>query len=523
VKISLVTISFNQARFLEQTILSVLNQDYTDLEYIIVDPGSTDGSREIIERYRDRIACVVFERDEGPADGLNRGFARATGDICGYLNSDDLLLPGTIARVAEAFRAHPETDVVYGHGYFIDSAGKVLRRLRSDRFSLRRSAYGNAIIMQQAAFWRRDVFAQAGGFNIANRLSWDGEFWIDLALAKRKFRRVDEYWACFRTHTESISHNFHQGAHTQRYEREKRRLLEKAMGRSRNPWDAVVTVFTRAEKWLIDPINLWIRLRDIFNITATIIGPERQGHRGMDFDLLKLRLRKLAAIAAGGAYRRAFLRHGVAPAIEHHAVLQALPFDLVVDVGANRGQFSLLCRDMRPAARIVAFEPLPAPAAIYGALFAEDAKVTLHSVALAQERGTMDMNISKSDDSSSLLPISKAQIENYPGTERIGSHRVSIAPLTDFISAGDLIGHGLLKIDVQGFELEVLKSGQSLLLSFDWIYVECSFVQLYEGQALAEEVIAFLTANGFRLSGRYNFSHGRGGALLQADLLFVRA
>ena len=204
--------------------------------------------------------------------------------------------------------------------------------------------------------------------------------------------------------------------------------------------------------------------------------------RQVNWNLFATRLGKLTAIATHALYRRAFLRHGVAPAIEHQTVMRTLPFDLVADVGANRGQFSLLCRQLRPGARIVAFEPLPQPADIHRAVFAADARVMLHSVALAPTRGEMTMNVSRRDDSSSLLPISKAQTENYPGTERIDGHRVHVAPLTDFISENDLAGHSLLKIDVQGFELEVLKSAIPLLPAFDWIYAECSFVSLYDGR-----------------------------------------
>jgi len=242
----------------------------------------------------------------------------------------------------------------------------------------------------------------------------------------------------------------------------------------------------------------------------------------MNWDLFIIRLRKLALIAMDGAYRRAFLRHGVAPAIEHTDVLRTMPFDLVADVGANRGQFSLLCRRLRPRARIVAFEPLRGPADVYRALFASDSGVTFNSVALGPMRGEMEINISRRDDSSSLLPISKAQTENYPGTERIGGDQVTVAPLTDFIGRLDLRVPSLLKIDVQGFELEVLKSAEALLPHFHWIYAECSFVSLYEGQPLADDVITFLDMHGFTLSGRHNPSHGKTGALLQADLLFTR-
>lgn len=265
-KISLVTISFNQAAYLEQALRSVLDQDYPDVEYIVVDPGSTDGSRAIIENYRGRISHILFEPDSGPADGLNKGFARAGGDIFGYLNSDDLLLPGALTKVAGAFANHPEADLVYGHGYVIDKTGKIVRRCRSDRFNLRRAAFGNSIIMQQAAFWRRDAFQAVNGFNIQNRLSWDGEFWIDLAKAEKRFQRMDEYWACFRAHEEGITHKFHGGAELSPFGREQRRLFEKALGRPRMPGDAFAAAETRIEKWLVDPKNLWLRTQEALGI-----------------------------------------------------------------------------------------------------------------------------------------------------------------------------------------------------------------------------------------------------------------
>ena len=240
----------------------------------------------------------------------------------------------------------------------------------------------------------------------------------------------------------------------------------------------------------------------------------------MNLDLLTIRLRKLAAIAARSSYRGAFLRHGVAPAIEHEAVLRGLGFDFVADVGANRGQFSLVCRRMKPQARIVAFEPLPGPAAIYRALFSADPCVRLHECALAPQRGEMTMHVSGREDSSSLLPISALQSENFPGTEGVGVCRVSVGPLSDFVGPEDLGGQNLLKIDVQGFELEVLKSAEALLSQFRWVYAECSSVPLYEGQPLVEEVIQWLKTHRFDLIGRFNPSRGRDGAPLQADLLF---
>lgn len=239
--------------------------------------------------------------------------------------------------------------------------------------------------------------------------------------------------------------------------------------------------------------------------------------------LTRLRARKLAAILCDGYYLGAFLRHGVAPAIEHAALLRGLPFDFVADVGANRGQFSLLCRRLRPEARIAAFEPLAGPAAVYAAVFSSDSRTRLHNCALGVTRGGMMMNIAGREDCSSLLPIAAAQTDNFPGTGKVAEQAVTIAPLTDFVKPSDLGGHSLLKIDVQGYELEVLKSAEPLLPLLRWIYVECSFTPLYEGQPLERDIVAYLQSRGFKRDGQFNPCYAaKSGSLLQADILFTR-
>ena len=142
-KISIVTISFNQAEFLERAIVSVTGQAYPDIEYIVVDPGSTDGSREIIERHRHRITACSLDPDKGPADGLNKGFALSTGSILGYINADDALRPGSLAFVGEYFERHPEVDVLAGGIRITDANDRPSPRGRSaDRFDLRAYAAG---------------------------------------------------------------------------------------------------------------------------------------------------------------------------------------------------------------------------------------------------------------------------------------------------------------------------------------------------------------------------------------------
>ncbi len=230
---------------------------------------------------------------------------------------------------------------------------------------------------------------------------------------------------------------------------------------------------------------------------------------------------KLLRLLPRAEWRRG-LWHGVAASVEHRDLIAGLDLASVVDVGANIGQFSLLVAALHPQARIFAFEPLPEAAARYERLFAGNPLVRLHRAALGPDRGTATLHVSARNDSSSLLPISDIQSRIFPGTEEVGTATVPVGPLADFVTREALVAPALLKIDVQGFELEVLRGAEGLLDSFDWIYVEASWLALYEGQALAGDVIAFVEAQGFTRAGEYNRSEDAHGTPVQADFLFHR-
>ena len=216
------------------------------------------------------------------------------------------------------------------------------------------------------------------------------------------------------------------------------------------------------------------------------------------------------------------LRHRVAAGVEHARVLSGLDCRTVVDIGANRGQFALVARQCQPQARVISFEPLPAAAAKFRAVFAGDDRVTLHEVAIGPATGNATIHISRRDDSSSLLPITTTQVALFPGTEETSTAVVRVAPLREFISAEDIQSPAFLKLDVQGYELEALRGCEDLLGRFAYVYAECSFVELYAGQALADEVIAWLRERGFKLRGVHNMDYDRGGRAIQADFLFAR-
>ena len=264
-KISMVTLSFNQGRFLESAIRSVVDQQGVDLDYIVVDPGSTDDSRSIIERYQDQLSHAVYERDDGPADGLNHGFARASGQIYGFLNADDLLRPGALAKVAQAFEQNPDADIISGNGHILDADGATIRRMYSDRFSLWGYLYGGAVLLQQSTFFRASAFEAAGGFNVDNRTCWDGELWLDMALAGKRFQRANDFWSGFRVYGGTITSGIHGNDDYRRaYDRDRRRMFLKARGRLPGGLkDRGQRIAARVVKWGTNPVALSARLASL--------------------------------------------------------------------------------------------------------------------------------------------------------------------------------------------------------------------------------------------------------------------
>jgi glycosyltransferase involved in cell wall biosynthesis len=261
-RFSIVTISYNQAQFLERAILSVLAQAEVDFEYIIVDPGSTDGSREIIERYRGAVAHVIFEKDAGPADGLNKGFARATGDWFGYINSDDFYLPGGLQAAAIAAGRHVQAGAIVGNGYIVDQNDKVLRKSVSTRYSLAGALHGACFSLQQATFYEASAFRAVGGFNAGNSTCWDGEILIELARRNYRIERFYECVGAFRIHPQSITGS---GRLTKRSEQDGVMIFRKVTGRDRGVVDRLITgPILRLSAKLCDPLRLLDLARDRF-------------------------------------------------------------------------------------------------------------------------------------------------------------------------------------------------------------------------------------------------------------------
>ena len=198
-KVSIVTPSFNQAPFLEQTLRSVLEQDYPNLEYIVIDGGSTDGSCEIIQKYADRLAYWQSQPDQGQTDAINQGFAHATGEILAWLNSDDLLLPGAVSAAVRALDEHPQAAMVYGDALLINAEGKTIGKFPAAQTDYRKLRRGYVHIPQQASFFRADLWQQVAPLDVSFYFAMDYDLWVRLA-ALAPLVYVPEFWAAFRLH-----------------------------------------------------------------------------------------------------------------------------------------------------------------------------------------------------------------------------------------------------------------------------------------------------------------------------------
>ncbi len=179
--VSIITPSFNQVDYLERTILSVLEQDYANVEYIIVDGGSTDGSLEIIRRYEGRITSWVSEPDLGQTDAINKGFNLASGEIIAWLNSDDTYLPGAIREAVSFFDLHPEVGMMYGAAFYIDDDDKILAPYPSAPTDYKGLRHGRTTISQQAMFFRSVVWTMVGPLDPTFYYAMDYDLWVRIA------------------------------------------------------------------------------------------------------------------------------------------------------------------------------------------------------------------------------------------------------------------------------------------------------------------------------------------------------
>ncbi len=201
--ISIVTPSYNQGKYLEETIQSVVSQREHIHEYFVLDGGSKDHSVDIIQKYADRIDWWVSEKDKGQSDAIAKGFARCTGDYLAWINSDDVYLPNALGLIADALRRHPQWDILTGYHVAIDANSLVTKCHRHTRESALRMRWGAGRVCQQTCFFRRSLYEKIGGVNLALHYVMDTDLWYRFCDAGAVWGHVPRYLAGYRWHTDA--------------------------------------------------------------------------------------------------------------------------------------------------------------------------------------------------------------------------------------------------------------------------------------------------------------------------------
>ncbi len=248
-RISIVIPSYNKGPFIERTILSVLNQNYPNLECIVIDGGSTDGTLEVLERYRPYLVHFSSERDRGQSDALNKGFQVVTGDLVNEQDADDVFLPEAFHEVARTFQEHPTVDVFFGNRLDIDEQGRIIGRCVYTRFSPTVYRYDGMCIGPQSAFWKRDLFDRFGMYDESLHLAMDYDFFMRAALGGARFKYLPFYFSAMRRYGGSKTTAFlDTPAH-------------------REEWDLVNRRYGK-KQWLAVPLKLYALLHRALHYIA---------------------------------------------------------------------------------------------------------------------------------------------------------------------------------------------------------------------------------------------------------------
>lgn len=201
-RVTIVTPSYNQAPYLEAAMQSVFDQDYGEIEYIVIDGGSTDGSKAVIEKHAAKLAYWVSETDRGQTDAINKGFAKAIGKYLAWLNADDRLKPNTVREAVEYLDTHPDVGLVYGDAEYIDATGRVVGQFPAAQTDYARLRRGYVHIPQQASFWRAELWQRVGPLDASFVFAMDYDLWVRLAKIS-KLQYLPRTWAEFRLHSDS--------------------------------------------------------------------------------------------------------------------------------------------------------------------------------------------------------------------------------------------------------------------------------------------------------------------------------
>ncbi|MEN8263541.1 MAG: glycosyltransferase family 2 protein [Nitrospirota bacterium] len=202
-KITIVTPSYNQGKFLRETIESVINQDYPNLEYFIIDGGSTDESVDIIREYEDRIDWWVSEKDKGQSDAINKGFRKASGELLCWVNSDDILLPGCLQEVGSSYIENGKPELIHSNFLYIDQNSLVTRMIRIPKLSRFFMYRGVWSVSVPSSFFSKQLLGEIGYLNVNYHISMDLDTWMKMIEKGARIHHIPKYLGAFRRHQDS--------------------------------------------------------------------------------------------------------------------------------------------------------------------------------------------------------------------------------------------------------------------------------------------------------------------------------
>lgn len=497
-RITIVTPSFNQGQFIEETIRSVLLQEYPNLEFIIIDGGSMDGSVEIIKKYEPWLAYWVSQPDQGQSHAINKGFGRATGEILAWLNADDIYLPGALFQVANTFLRN-KAEWIVGITLVTDINLKEL-----DRFVPQIST-GNwkakdykshgwldfvmthqsgTALSQPASFWSKKAIFNAGGIDESFRYAMDHDLYGRLAHAGYRPKLIPQTLACFRNHHQQKTSEFpvifwkEELRSAKRWQQEKLTFDEKQALGNYETW------FAHYIQW--EQMALVTGLKRLY----TFLGENtRKARRGLG------KIKQLLIGSDGGF---AVPLKGIVP---KKVIAQYIPRNpVIVEAGAHIGLDTEELAKYFPEGKIYAFEPVPE---LFLQLLERTRpykNVRCFPIALSNQAGEAVLYVSGgvSDGSSSLLPP-KDHLKDHPDVVFDETIHVSCTTLDDWAQTNNVEKVDLLWLDMQGHELNALKASLAVLEKVQAIYTEVNLKEVYERAPLYGELREWLEARNFKV------------------------
>jgi FkbM family methyltransferase len=496
-KISIITPSFNQGQFIEETIRSVLLQGYPNLEYIIMDGGSTDGTVEIIKQYAPWLAYWVSEPDRGQSHAINKGFEHATGDIVAWLNTDDIYLPGALFHVADEFlRNKPEwivgiTSVTDEKLIELDrfvpqinTGGWKEKKYRSHGWlDFVMTHQSGTALPQPSSFWTRKAILKVGGIDESFRYAMDHDLVGRLAYAGYRPKLIPHTLAYFRVHQQQKTTEFPVIFWKEELSSAKRWLREK---------------LSLQEKWALVGYQIWFsglihweRIKKIYILKRTIAFTWNQART------VKRGLKKIKRLLLGDKNPRVPLK-GVVP---KEVIAKYIPQNpIIIEAGAHIGLDTADLINYFPQGKIYAFEPVPDLFLQLSERVRLYKNVQCYPVALGNQVGEVVMYISSgvSDGSSSILRP-KDHLIDHPDVLFDQTIHAPCTTLDEWAKVNKIEKVDLLWLDMQGYELNALKAGLSVLENVRAIYAEVNLKETYEGAPLYSELREWLETRNFKV------------------------